>query len=81
MLLAEGLPAESYLDTGDRFNFSNGGGPIALHPEFSKRRWDTAHIWEALGCARLIVTSPELDAARALVNSRAGAVALAASAA
>ena len=26
VLLAEGLPAESYLDLGDRSNFANGGG-------------------------------------------------------
>jgi hypothetical protein len=81
VLLAEGLPAESYLDVGDRCNFENGGGPIALHPEFSRRGWHTAHIWEALGCAPLIVIGPELDAVRALVNSRATAIAPAASAA
>jgi hypothetical protein len=67
VILAEGLPVESYLDTGDRCNFENGGGPIALHPEFSAHRWDTAHIWEALGCAPLIVTGPELAAVRAVV--------------
>jgi hypothetical protein len=81
LLLAEGLLAESYLDTGDHFNFENGGGPVALHPEFSARRWDNAGIWEALACARLILTGPELDAARQLVNSRAAAIAQTASAA
>ena len=38
VLLAEGLPAESYLDTGNRFQFSNGGGTCvtaaALAPAF-----------------------------------------------
>ena len=77
VLLAEGLPAESYLDTGDRFNFENGGGPISLHPEFSARRWETARIWEALGCARLIVTGPELDAVRQRVNYGAATLAAA----
>ncbi len=71
VLLAEGLPVESYLDIGGRFNFENGGGPIALHADFSTCRQDTAHMWEALGFARLIVAGPELDAARALVNTRA----------
>ena len=75
VLLAEGLPAESYLDTGDRCNFANAAGPVALHPDFSSRRRDTAHIWEALGCARRIVTGSEVDAARLLVNSRAAAAA------
>jgi hypothetical protein len=69
VVLAEGLPAESYLDTGDRSNFANGGGPMQMFPDFSAR------LWEAYGCARLVVTGPELDAARALVNSRAAATA------
>ena len=40
VLLAEGLPAESYLDTGDRRSFDNsaqairGGEVIRLHPDF-----------------------------------------------
>jgi hypothetical protein len=74
VLLAEGLPTESYLDTGDRFNLENGGGPIALHPEFSARRCDTALIWEALGCAPLVVTGPAVEAVRQLVNSCASAI-------
>ncbi len=68
VLLAEGLPAESYLDLGDRANFTNGGGPIALHPDLSAR------IWEAMGCAPLIVTGPELNAARRGVNGAAAAL-------
>jgi hypothetical protein len=32
VLLAEGLAAESYLDTDNRSFFANGGGPIDLHP-------------------------------------------------
>jgi hypothetical protein len=57
VVLAEGLPVESYLDTGNRSNFSN-GGPVRLHPDFS------ALSWEVLACAPLIVTGPRLDAAR-----------------
>jgi hypothetical protein len=58
VLLAEGLPAETYLDTGDRSKFANGGGPIALHPDFSVR------MWEAMGCASLVVTGPVLASIR-----------------
>ncbi len=58
VLLAEGLPAESYLDTGDRSNFANGGGVIALYPDFALRQW------EANGCAPIVVTGAELLAAR-----------------
>jgi hypothetical protein len=33
-LLAEGLPTESYLDTGNRNIFENSAVPVALHPTF-----------------------------------------------
>ena len=78
VLLAEGMPAKSYLDTGDRFNFANGGGLIALHPEFSPRRPDTVLMWEALGCAPLIVTGDALETVRQRVNARVAGVAAAA---
>ena len=59
VLLAEGLPTESYLDIGDRSNFANSSGPVRLHPDFASR------IWDAEACAPLAVTGPQLDAARA----------------
>jgi len=59
---SEGLATESFLDSGDRSNFENGGGPIRLNPDFNAR------FWEAKGCARLILTGPELEAARAMVR-------------
>jgi T5SS/PEP-CTERM-associated repeat protein len=65
VLLAEGLPAESYLDTGDRANFANSGGVMALHPDFASR------VWDAEGCAPLVVTGPALDMARRWVNGLA----------
>lgn len=34
ILYAHGAPVESYLDTGNRDGFENGGGAIALHPDF-----------------------------------------------
>jgi len=58
VLLAEGLAAESYLEAGDRANFANGGGAVALYPDFATLRW------EAQGCAPLVVTGPKLEAAR-----------------
>jgi hypothetical protein len=36
ILLAEGLPAESYLDTGNRGFFANAGAPLILHPDLSR---------------------------------------------
>ncbi len=68
VLLAEGLPAESYLDTGDRGTFATGGRTITLHPEFSSR------LREAEGCAPLVVAGPTLDAVRRRLNARAKAV-------
>jgi hypothetical protein len=51
--------AESYLDTGDRSHFENGGASVRLYPDFSAR------MWEANGCAPLVVTRPFLAAVRA----------------
>jgi autotransporter passenger strand-loop-strand repeat protein len=65
VLLAEGLPCESYLDTGYRSNFMGGEGPIPLHPDFAMR------VWEAEGCAPLVVTGPKLEALRGRINARA----------
>ncbi len=35
ILLAEGLPAESYLNTGNRGFFANAGEPLVLHPDMT----------------------------------------------
>ena len=35
ILLAEGLPAESYLDTGNSGFFANSGAPLVLHPDLT----------------------------------------------
>ena len=63
VMMAEGLFVESYLDTGDRSNFTNGGGVVTLQPDFSAR------VWEMMGCAPLVISGSPLDAARALVSS------------
>lgn len=36
VLYAEGTPAESYLETGNRGAFENGGVPVELHPDFAQ---------------------------------------------
>jgi hypothetical protein len=64
IVLAEGLPTESYLDTGDRGRFS-GGALVALHPDFSTR------VWEAEGCAPLKIVGPEVDRVRDTLVRRA----------
>ena len=65
VLLAEGLPCESYLDTGNRGAFENGGRPVHLHPDFALR------IWEADACAKLVRDGAELIAARSFLLERA----------
>ena len=64
-LLAEGLTVESFLDTGTRHHFDNGGAAIAAHPNFSRSGW------EAGGCAPLPRTGPVVDAVRARIAARA----------
>jgi collagen type I alpha len=62
VVLAEGLPAESYLDTGDRMAFDNGGAVIALHPDFATR------VWESHACAPLKVAGPEVEVVRSILR-------------
>jgi hypothetical protein len=59
VVLAEGLPTESYLDTGDRLAFA--GDATALHPAWGSEARDVA----------LRVTGPEVERVRAQLRSRA----------
>jgi collagen type I alpha len=63
VMLAEGLAVESYLDTGNRAAFANGGEVIARSPELASQ------AWEARGCLPLIVSGSRLEAARRRVNA------------
>ena len=62
VLLAQGLPAESFLMMKDGWKYLDRAEPVQLLPDFSAR------MWEAFGCARLVVTGAKLAAARALVD-------------
>jgi collagen type I/II/III/V/XI/XXIV/XXVII alpha len=66
IILAEGLPAESYLDLGNRSAFANGGDAIVLHPDFG------SNIWKTQGCAELIFGGAPLAAARTRLLLQAG---------
>jgi hypothetical protein len=59
ILLAEGLPAESYLDTGNRRMFANSGEPILLHPEPDEPNEQTRR--DAGCCAKLAVTAEQVE--------------------
>ncbi len=58
VVLAEGTPAESYLDTGHRGIFDNGGAEVVAHPALMQRRR------EAESCAPLCLDGPRLAAIR-----------------
>jgi hypothetical protein len=61
ILLAEGLPAESYLDTGDRGSFDS-ADLIALPAERRPRR--VSELWDALAAAPLCITGPSVERVR-----------------
>jgi collagen type I alpha len=62
VILAEGLPAETYLDVGDRSNFANGGVLVRLHVSL-------ADTWEMRGAAPLVITGPLLERVRQRVQT------------
>jgi hypothetical protein len=49
VILAEGLPCESYLDTGNRSAFDNAPGAVQMTPDFARR------TWHEQGCAPIVV--------------------------
>ncbi len=71
VILAEGLAVESYLDTGDRYDFATDAGVIRLHPDFAARLApNMARLWETRAAAPLVMTGAELAAARRTIMER-----------
>jgi hypothetical protein len=66
VLLAENVPAESYLETGNRGAFENGGAAMQLHPDFAQG------LRESGGCAPFAEGGPAVEAARRGILDRAG---------
>lgn len=62
---AETLPTETYLDCGNRQNFSRQKGPVALHANFAAPQWDAARA-----CAPLVAGGPILTAIRSRIHDR-----------
>jgi T5SS/PEP-CTERM-associated repeat protein len=72
VILAEGLTVESYLDLGDRANFSDRGEMIRLFPDCGDRfAPDAAMVWETQGAAPLVLAGEKLMAARRSVTVNA----------
>lgn len=72
VLLAQGLPVESYLETTCRDAFANSGAVTRLVPEFTVA--DPQFVvrqWEAKGFAPLVVTGPILERCRNALRRRA----------
>lgn len=65
VLLAEGLPTESYLDTGNRGAFDNNGG-VRAHPALARK------LWRERACARLHDDPAMHRALRQRLHARAG---------
>ena len=65
VVLAEGLPAETYLETGARFAFENGGGAMELHPNFAPDEARVGMVWQNFSYAPLLGTDGQLDRVRA----------------
>jgi hypothetical protein len=71
ILLAEGLPVESYLETGCRSAFSTGERVIQLHPDFEPNACHVSMVWDAFGYAPLVVDPRQLEDIRARLSDRA----------
>jgi len=75
VVLAEGMPAESYLETGGRSAFENAGGAVQLHPNFEPDPARVAMVWESLGYAPLLGDAGQFERARAKFAWQAGMLA------
>lgn len=64
VMYAEGLPVESYLDTGNRASFF-GWKETTLRPAFAR------DIWATQGCAPLVIHGAEVEATRSWLLARA----------
>lgn len=63
-MLAEGAPAESFLDTGHRGLFANAEAPLILHPDLMQQARETR------GCAPLATGGSALAAVRTRLAAR-----------
>lgn len=65
VLHADGALAESYLETGNRNSFENGGAAVMLHPDLAQT------LRENRGCAPFAQTGSIVEAVRARLLARA----------
>jgi hypothetical protein len=72
VILAEGLPVESYLDAGDRQAFDE--GVTDAQPLFGGLRQDLSLLWDGVAAAALCVTGSPVERVRASLARRAEAM-------
>jgi hypothetical protein len=72
VLFAEDLPAESYLDAGNRAAFANGGDTMQLHPNFAETAWSARACFPLYKHGALVLAARRrlLERAEALGWSR-----------
>ena len=61
VVLADGLPVETYLETGGRKAFANADGAMQLHPDFVPDEARVAMIWRSFGYAPLLGSNGEYE--------------------
>lgn len=66
VILANGLPAERFIDTGNRRAFEDGGKVVTLFPDLAPLTWD------GYGILPLVVTGPILEKVKQRLESRCG---------
>jgi hypothetical protein len=71
VVLAEGLPTETYLETGGRSAFENGGAATQLHPDFTPDEARVAMVWRNFAYAPLVGSEEQLNPIRARLASQA----------
>jgi Hint domain len=74
IILAEGLPAESYLDTGNRGDFANAPGVARLHADLMARDEQALAVWATKACAELVQDGERLASVRRRLAERAMAL-------
>lgn len=72
ILIANGLPTESYLDTGNRVFFANAGVPVLLHPDLT----DNSHapVREMASCAPFVCDEANVKPVWQRLADRAAAI-------
>ena len=74
IMLAENLPTETYLDTGNRDQFSNADGAVALRPTFALNAASDA--WQTQACAPLAIAPEQVRPIWARLAERSAAFGL-----